>query len=142
MPTARRLSRARLATTGRLGRGQSLVEFALVLPILLLIVLAAIDFGRLYLGYVNAQNLARVAANYGANNATLLATSDAAAMTEYRLLVSNDARQINCILLDPLPGPVFAAGSDLGDPVSVSISVSLPGSDAGHQLESSAATSC
>lgn len=120
--TERPVARVRHASTGRHGRGQSMVEFALVLPILLLIILATIDFGRLYLGYVNSQNLVRIAANYAANNATRLATSDAAAVAEYRLLIGNDARQINCELPDPLPGPVFAAGTDLGDPVTVTIS--------------------
>ena len=45
-------------------RGQSMVEFALLIPALLLFMLIALDFGRVYLGYVNLQNLARIAANY------------------------------------------------------------------------------
>ena len=81
-----------------------------------------LDFGRLYLGYVNAQSIARIAANYAANNATKLAPiPDAAVLAEYRRLVGNDARQINCQLPDPVPGPVFASGTDLGDPATVSI---------------------
>ena len=32
--------------------GQSLVEFALVLPMILLLMLIAIDFGRVFLGWV------------------------------------------------------------------------------------------
>ena len=49
-------------------RGQSLVEFALVLPIIMLLTLAALDFGRIYLGYINIQNMARIAANFAADN--------------------------------------------------------------------------
>ena len=49
-------------------RGQSLVEFALVLPILLFLTLVALDFGRIFLGYINIQNMARIAANFAANN--------------------------------------------------------------------------
>ena len=67
---ARTLGRIRRQTTARAGRGQSLVEFALVLPIILLVVLLALDFGRTYLGYINLQNMARIAANYAANNPT------------------------------------------------------------------------
>ena len=47
-------------------RGQSLVEFALVLPMILLLMLIAIDFGRVFLGWVGLNNAARVAANYAA----------------------------------------------------------------------------
>ena len=46
-------------------RGQSLVEFALVLPILLLLVLITVDFGRALYGWVVLQNSARIAAKWG-----------------------------------------------------------------------------
>jgi Flp pilus assembly protein TadG len=41
------------------GRGQSLVEFALVLPMFLLVMLGLIDFGRLLFSYVSLANGAR-----------------------------------------------------------------------------------
>ena len=50
-------------------RGQSIVEFALILPILLLILLFGIDFGRVFLGWINLNNVAKVAANYAAYHA-------------------------------------------------------------------------
>jgi PKD repeat protein len=77
-------------------RGQSLVEFALLIPGLLLFMLIAIDFGRVYLGYVNLQNLARIAANYAANDPT----ASFAAGSEYEQLVLRDAAATNCEL-DP-----------------------------------------
>jgi Flp pilus assembly protein TadG len=40
-------------------RGQALVEFALLVPILFVIVLGAIDFGRLYFAYTTIANAAR-----------------------------------------------------------------------------------
>ena len=40
-------------------RGQALVEMALLLPILLLITMGAIDFGRLYFAYTSIANAAR-----------------------------------------------------------------------------------
>lgn len=46
--------------------GQSLVEFALILPVLLLFLLVAIDFGRLFSSWVTLNNSARVAANFAA----------------------------------------------------------------------------
>lgn len=47
-------------------RGQSLVEFALVIPILLTLVLVAVDFGRIYFTTIQVANAAREAAAYGA----------------------------------------------------------------------------
>jgi TadE-like protein len=46
--------------------GQSVVEFALVVPVLLLIVIAVADFGRLYNAAVAVESAAREAADYGA----------------------------------------------------------------------------
>ncbi|MBI2954090.1 MAG: pilus assembly protein [Chloroflexi bacterium] len=46
-------------------RGQSAVEFAIVLPLLLLILMGTVDFGRLYFRYVIVANAARVGAEYG-----------------------------------------------------------------------------
>ena len=48
--------------------GQSLVEFALILPVMLLLALIALDFGRVYLGWINLQNMARAASNFAANH--------------------------------------------------------------------------
>jgi Flp pilus assembly protein TadG len=45
-------------------RGQSLVEFALLLPMLLLLVLGAMDFGRLFFTKIVLTNAAREGANY------------------------------------------------------------------------------
>lgn len=46
--------------------GQSMVEFALVLPILILLLMGIMDFGRLFAGYVELQNAARDGARYAA----------------------------------------------------------------------------
>ena len=48
--------------------GQSLAEFALLLPVLLLLALGAMDFGRLYFAYVSVTNASRNAAQYGSFN--------------------------------------------------------------------------
>ena len=44
-------------------RGQALVEMAVMLPILLLLLLLAIDVGRVFFGWVALNNAARIAAN-------------------------------------------------------------------------------
>jgi Flp pilus assembly protein TadG len=59
------LSRRRTLFT-RAKQGQSLVEFALVLPILLLILLGVVDLGRVYYAYVTLTNASREGARFGA----------------------------------------------------------------------------
>ncbi|HOU14179.1 MAG TPA: TadE/TadG family type IV pilus assembly protein [Anaerolineae bacterium] len=51
-------------------KGQGLVEFALILPILLLVVIGTIEFARIFLIYVNVSNAAREGARYGMVNPT------------------------------------------------------------------------
>ena len=64
MPMGQSSSRTRV---GRY-RGQALVEFTLLVPILLLLVVVAVDFGRLFFTYVEVNNAAREGVAYGANN--------------------------------------------------------------------------
>ena len=49
--------------------GQALVEFALVLPVMLLLLLMAVDFGRLFTTYIAINNAAREGAFYAAEHA-------------------------------------------------------------------------
>ena len=49
-------------------RGQSLVEFALVIPIMLLLLAGAIDLGRLFYAYVAVENAAKEGALFGARS--------------------------------------------------------------------------
>ncbi len=49
-------------------RGQSVVELALLLPVLLLVFLGTTDFGRVYFAKVAITNAARVGARYGSLN--------------------------------------------------------------------------
>ena len=55
----------RRRSRGRGESGQSLVEFAMVLPLLLLILFAIIDFGRIYQGQVTLTNAVREGARLG-----------------------------------------------------------------------------
>ena len=50
--------------------GQSVVEFAIVLPLFMLILLITIDFGRMFFSYVALNNAAREGAAYAATNPT------------------------------------------------------------------------
>ena len=108
------------------------MEFALILPVLLLILLVGIDFGRVFLGWINLNNSARIAASYAALHptATWSSASDPDRI-RFETQIRNDATTINCALPATLPTPVFtdvdADGSalDVGDQAKVSLSCSF-----------------
>src|SRR4029079_9282836 len=94
----------------RSGSGQSLVEFAIVIPVLLSVLLMAVDFGRVYLGWVDLTNVARIGANFAASNPDAWQGSgDATVQLRYRQLMARDAQNIDCTLPSPLPEPPFIA---------------------------------
>jgi len=112
-------------------RGQSLVEFALVLPILLLLLMVAIDFGRVYLGYINLQSMVRIGASYAAANPTgWSGGGNATIKATYQGQITNDARATNCVLpqvggTPTAPDPAFA-GTTLGSTVTVGLTCAFP----------------
>jgi len=120
----------------RRSRGQSLVEFALTLPLMLLLLMVALDFGRIYLGWINLQNMTRIAANYAANNPTAWSTGDVAAKNRYQKQILEDANATNCRLptvagTQTAPDPTFADGNGdgtstgIGDTATVRLSCSF-----------------
>jgi hypothetical protein len=56
-------------------RGQAIVEFALILPLLVLLLVMALDFGRVFFGWVSLTNASRVGANYAGLYPELLTNS-------------------------------------------------------------------
>lgn len=58
------------ATDGRKTPGQAFVEFALGLPLMLLIMLGTLDIGQVFIDYVQLRNACREAASFGARNPT------------------------------------------------------------------------
>ena len=75
-------------------RGQALVEFALILPLLVLLLVIALDFGRVFFGWVSATNAARIGANYAGSNPNLL--TNTAQRDEYAQLLSDSV--VGCTL--------------------------------------------
>jgi hypothetical protein len=107
-------------------RGQALVEFALVLPLLVLLLVMAVDFGRVFFGWVSINNAARVGAAYAAANADAWEGSgDATRQARYESLVQNDLQAVNCALPsipDPTVTDVDGDGTyDTGEPVEVAL---------------------
>ena len=104
--------------------GQSLVEFAIVVPLILTALLMAVDFGRVYLGWVNLTNVARIGANFAAANPDAWnGSGDAAVQLRYRQLMARDATGIDCTLPSVLPQPSFVDSSySVGARVQVDLS--------------------
>ena len=88
-------------------RGQSMVELALVMPVVLMVILGGIDFGRVFLGWVDLHSMARHAADYAAQNPDAWSTFDPnpAAQAEYLRQMQEEAQGINCVIPTPLPTP-------------------------------------
>jgi len=61
-----------LAVTRKL-RAQAVVEFALVLPVLVLLIAGIVDLGNGYQTYIKLTNVAREGAHYGINKSTACA---------------------------------------------------------------------
>ena len=80
-----------LPVNQRSSRGQGLLEFALVIPLLLLLVMGIVEFGRVFAVYVNLFNAAREGARYG-----MVAASDKPG-------IERRARE-RIFLVDPDPG--------------------------------------
>lgn len=92
-------------------RGQGLVEFALVLPLLALLLVMALDAGRVFFGWVALQNAGRIAADYAATHADAWSTPYNAGTKvddreRYEELILADAAAINCSL-GAMPTPTF-----------------------------------
>lgn len=121
-PTASGSSRER-----RSPRGQSLVEFAIFLPVLVTVLLIAVDVGRVYLGWITLSNIARIGANFAAMNPQgWQGSGDPGVQARYRALMLKDANGIDCTLPSTLPNPSFPDSYDLGDRAQVDLSCSFP----------------
>ncbi|MGJ3238814.1 MAG: TadE/TadG family type IV pilus assembly protein [Anaerolineae bacterium] len=92
--------------------GQALVEFSLILPVLLIVILGIIDFGRILLIFSNVSSSARDAAR----QATLVGNFTDAQM-------GNVPRYMACANIDTLAGNFFGAARNSPDSVVNSIDI-------------------
>ena len=108
-------------------RGQSVAELALVTPVLLLVMMIGLDFGRVFLGWVALQNSARIASNYAAMNPDAnWGDPDDPDYQRYSALISNDAQTTNCVIdkvniggRSAVPPPTFVGGNVIGGQAQV-----------------------
>lgn len=109
-------------TSAGKSRGQSLAEFALTVPMALLMVLFGLDFGRVFLGWVALHQAAREAANYAAMNPTAWTLPyNLVVQAEYERLIETEASNINCTLESPISAPTFGDGTGIGAPATVEL---------------------
>lgn len=112
-----RLSKRLSAFIGIHCRGQSAVELAFIVPVLLLLLLVVIDFGRVFFVAVGVHNAARAGAQYGSyslTNAGDFAGITAAATTDGGTLPSfsvTNASQCTCKTKTPQTPPLCTAAT-------------------------------
>lgn len=112
--------------TARRAIGQSMAEFALTVPMVLLMVLFGLDFGRVFLGWVSLNQATREAANFAAMNPTAWTVPyDLTAQAEYNRLVATETAQLNCDLAT-VPAPVFSSGTSIAAPATVTLTCDFP----------------
>jgi len=102
-------------------RGQSLVEFALILPILAVLLLGVLDAGRLFMSWITLNNEVRIAANYAALNPTNIQ------LPAYAAAVNREGAGLNCALQPDAsgknpPAPTFPSGTGVGNPAVATMS--------------------
>lgn len=109
------MNRPRRRRFGRDERGQALVEFALVLPILLILLLGIVDFARAW----NVYQVLTDAGREGARGAVVLNGLDETGVQNVVIAAAGRAG------IDLTAGDITVTlGTDRGDPTTVSISYS------------------
>jgi hypothetical protein len=92
-------------------RGQGMVEFALVLPLLALLLVMSIDFGRVFFGWIALQNATRIAADTASQRANAWPTAQGNQEEEWRIdyetFITQDLQAANCEFTTPHPDPTF-----------------------------------
>jgi hypothetical protein len=96
-------------------RGQALIEFAIILPLLVILLVMAIDAGRLFFGWVALQNASRIGADYAASHASAWDGTpnlqDLQNQQEYEDLVQGDLNALGCQSA-AVPAPNFDPDGD------------------------------
>lgn len=88
-----------------------MVEFAIILPVLVLLMVMSLDFGRVFFGWVGMQNVARVAANFAAAHPDAFDPNipnnpiKQQLVAQYAGEISREAAGLNCAPL-PVSSPV------------------------------------
>jgi Flp pilus assembly protein TadG len=120
--------------TNRVPRGQALAEFALILPLLLGLVGAGIDFARVFQGAMTLQTASRNAAESAAYSSTDLTTARARA----RSVVCTESQKLPGFV--PGPGGVIATCTSPSVTVTYTRSTTAPGANTRYPLVTATVT--
>jgi hypothetical protein len=97
-----------------------MVEFALILPLLALLLVMAVDFGRVFFGWIALQNATRIAADTASQRADAWPTAQGATeegwRDDYVTFITRDLESANCEYPTPHPDPTFT-NMNAGDPL-------------------------
>jgi Flp pilus assembly protein TadG len=107
-------------------RGQTLVEFAVILPVFLLIAFAIVDFGSAFDASISIGNAAREGARLGVVDPSTAAITARVRETAGRLDNSNLSVTVSCQTDAGSPCPGGMAGATSGTSVIVTVSYSYP----------------
>ena len=91
--------------------GQALVEFGLILPVLVLILMGVFDFGRAFYAYNAISNGAREGARYGIIHPDELETIEERAVAQ-TFILDMDTMDVQV---------TFPSGTDRGNPITVTV---------------------
>ena len=94
--------------------GQSLVEFAIILPMLLVLVFGVIEFGVIMMDHIQVENAATVGARTGSLKGSTLDNAETAATT------AAEGRLVSCSLTSTPPDATWVS------PQQVQVTVSCP----------------
>jgi Flp pilus assembly protein TadG len=101
-------------------KGQSFVEFALVLPFLVFLLLGIIQFGRAWHNYITITDAARVGARAGAVSRTTACTTATTKINSLGVIPAGSS--VSCTT----PGGLVT-GQPLNIQITYSFSIGLPG---------------
>jgi Flp pilus assembly protein TadG len=107
-----------MASSRRRGRGQALVEFAITLPILVLLVAGVVELGRGYSFAMATSNAARDGARYVAGKTS---TTNGPGLANMCSLVKADLAAVTANVICPTQvnhAPPFVAGVDYTKPLA------------------------
>ena len=102
--------------------GQDLLEFALVLPVLLLVVFGVLDLGRLFHAGITITNAARVGARTGALSLNGVTAATIAEANNNNIDLSSAVISTNCVDGNLILGLAANGLCDYGDTYRVTIS--------------------
>jgi Flp pilus assembly protein TadG len=107
-------------------QGQAVVEFAVILPVLLLILFAILQFGVVFNNYIQVTAAAREGARKAAVSRSLGTSSAETAATTAAKSAAPGLNQSNITVSFP-NNPTFAQGSDVSVQVTYPYSISIIG---------------